>query len=183
MATHFSILAWRIPGTEEPSGLPSMGWHRIGHDWSDLAAAAAAAGKFPAEGNGKLLQYACLKISMDKGAWWTTMGYRPWGCKESDTTEQIQTRAFNVEESGSPTCCSASHPCNPDGTERTHAGPCQRTSETTGLTSPTLWKQLLKTFCEHAFTHTHTHTLSHTFPKEIVSTLSKNSSSGLGRGI
>ena len=32
MATHFSILAWRIPGTEEPGGLPSMGSHRIGHD-------------------------------------------------------------------------------------------------------------------------------------------------------
>ena len=46
MATHSSILAWRIPGTEEPSGLPSMGWHRVGHDWSDLAAAAAAAACF-----------------------------------------------------------------------------------------------------------------------------------------
>ena len=42
MVTHSSILAWRIPGTEEPSGLPSMGSHRVGHDWSDLAAAAAA---------------------------------------------------------------------------------------------------------------------------------------------
>ena len=41
MATHSSILAWRIPGTEEPSELPSMGSHRVGHDWSDLAAAAA----------------------------------------------------------------------------------------------------------------------------------------------
>ena len=37
MATHSSVLAWRIPGTEEPSGLPSMGSHRVGHDWSDLA--------------------------------------------------------------------------------------------------------------------------------------------------
>ena len=42
MATHYSILAWRIPGTEEPSGLPSMGPQRVGHDRSDLAAAAAA---------------------------------------------------------------------------------------------------------------------------------------------
>ena len=41
MATHSSVLAWRIPGTEEPSGLQSMGSHRVGHDWSDLAAAAA----------------------------------------------------------------------------------------------------------------------------------------------
>ena len=39
MATHSSVLAWRIPGTGEPDGLPSMGSHRIGHDWSDLAAA------------------------------------------------------------------------------------------------------------------------------------------------
>ena len=40
-ATHSSVLAWRIPGVGEPGGLPSMGSHRIGHDWSDLAAAAA----------------------------------------------------------------------------------------------------------------------------------------------
>ena len=43
MATHSSVLAWRIPGTGEPGGLPSMWSHRVGHDWSDLAAAAAAA--------------------------------------------------------------------------------------------------------------------------------------------
>ena len=41
MATHSSVLAWRIPGTAEPGGLPSMESHRVGHDWSDLAAAAA----------------------------------------------------------------------------------------------------------------------------------------------
>ena len=39
MATHSSVLAWRLPGTGEPGGLPSMGSHRVGHDWSDLAAA------------------------------------------------------------------------------------------------------------------------------------------------
>ena len=43
MATHSSVLAWRIPGTGEPGGLPSMGSHRVGDDWRDLAAAAAAA--------------------------------------------------------------------------------------------------------------------------------------------
>ena len=42
LATHSSVLAWRVPGMEEPGGLPSMGSHRVGHDWSDLAAAAAA---------------------------------------------------------------------------------------------------------------------------------------------
>ena len=41
MATHSSVLAWRIPGTGEPRGLPSVGSHRVIHDWSDLAAAAA----------------------------------------------------------------------------------------------------------------------------------------------
>ena len=41
MATHSSVLAWRIPGTGDPGGLPSLGSHRVGHDWSDLAAAAA----------------------------------------------------------------------------------------------------------------------------------------------
>ena len=41
MATHSSVLAWRIPGTREPGGLPSMGLHRVGHDCSELAAAAA----------------------------------------------------------------------------------------------------------------------------------------------
>ena len=39
MATHSSVLAWRIPGTGEPGGLVSVGSHRVGHDWSDLAAA------------------------------------------------------------------------------------------------------------------------------------------------
>ena len=42
MATHSSIFAWRIPETEEPGGLPSLGSHRFGHDCGNLAAAAAA---------------------------------------------------------------------------------------------------------------------------------------------
>ena len=41
IATHSSVLAWRIPGMGEPGGLPSMGLHRVGHDWRDLAAAMA----------------------------------------------------------------------------------------------------------------------------------------------
>ena len=69
MATHFSILAWRIPGPEEPGGLPSTGLHRVGHDWSDLAAAAASvgdvgsipgSGRSSGGGNGNPLQYSCL---------------------------------------------------------------------------------------------------------------------------
>ena len=50
MATHSSVLAWRIPGTAEPGGLLSMGTHRVRHDWSDLAAAAA----------GTLLNLVCV---------------------------------------------------------------------------------------------------------------------------
>ena len=41
MATHSSVLAWKIPGVGEPGGLPSVGSHRVRHDWNDLAAAAA----------------------------------------------------------------------------------------------------------------------------------------------
>ena len=41
MATHSSVLAWRIPGTGEPGELPSTGSHRVGHDSSDLAVAVA----------------------------------------------------------------------------------------------------------------------------------------------
>ena len=42
MATHSSDLAWRIPGKGEPGGLPSMGSHSVGHNWSGLVAAVAA---------------------------------------------------------------------------------------------------------------------------------------------
>ena len=45
MATNSRVLAWRIPGMEEPGGLPSIGLHRVGHDWSDLAAAAGTSFK------------------------------------------------------------------------------------------------------------------------------------------
>ena len=40
MAVHYSVLAWRVPGTAEPGGLPSMGSHRVRRNWRDLAAAA-----------------------------------------------------------------------------------------------------------------------------------------------
>ena len=51
MATHSSVLAWRIPGMGEPGGLPSLGLHRVRHSLSDLAAAAAAAAKVPIKKN------------------------------------------------------------------------------------------------------------------------------------
>ena len=93
MATHSSVLAWRIPGTGETGGLLSVGSQRVEHDWSDLAATAAAVGfpggsevkasackagdpdsipglgRIPGEGNGHPLQYSCLENPMDGGAW------------------------------------------------------------------------------------------------------------------
>ena len=52
MATHSSVIAWRIPGTGEPGGLPSMGSHRVRHDRSDLAVAVATPLSTSSEYNG-----------------------------------------------------------------------------------------------------------------------------------
>ena len=94
-ATHSSVLAWRIPGTGEPGGLPSMRLPSVRHNWSDLAVAAGPShwvalvvknlpanagdirdaglipglGRFPGEGNGYPLQYSCLENPMDRGTW------------------------------------------------------------------------------------------------------------------
>ena len=60
MATHSSVLAWRISGTGEPGGLPSMGSHRVGHDWSDIAVVVVSFKNLPQVnkmGNGKCNSY------------------------------------------------------------------------------------------------------------------------------
>ena len=70
MATHSTVLAWRIPGTEEPGGLLSMGSHRVGHDWSDLAAAAALyEGEHKGEWNEGLLSLGWIgkKVNPERG--------------------------------------------------------------------------------------------------------------------
>ena len=69
-ATHSSVLAWRISGTAEPGGLPSMGSHRVRHDWSDLAAAAAAVDLL-----GLWLPSSVPRLEnpMDGGAWWAAV--------------------------------------------------------------------------------------------------------------
>ena len=113
MRTHSSVLAWRIPETREPGGLPSMGSHRVGHDWSDLAAAAGGIvvknppakvgdtrnsssipglGRSHGGGNSNPLQYSCLENPMDRGA-----GYSPWGRKEWDTTERRHKRTTTTK--------------------------------------------------------------------------------------
>ena len=65
MATHSSVLAWRIPGTVEPGRLPSMGSHRIRHDWYDLAAVAAAADLYELidyRKNSPFLPFVCFSL-------------------------------------------------------------------------------------------------------------------------
>ena len=66
MATHSSVLAWRIPGTAEPGGLPSMGSHRVRHDWSDLAAAAHASKVMLKILQARLQQYVTMNFQMFK---------------------------------------------------------------------------------------------------------------------
>ena len=126
MATRSSVLAWRIPGTGEPGGLPSMGSHRVRHDWGDLAAAAAVCiwgfpggldgkestckardlgsipglGRSPGGGHGKPLQYSCLENSMDRGAWYATVH----GVTKSQTqlSDQAQHSTVCICQSQSP---------------------------------------------------------------------------------
>ena len=72
VATHSSVLAWRIPGMGEPGGLPSMGSHRVGHDWSDLAAAAAVGkNEIPRNELNQVGERSLLWIlqTIDKGIW------------------------------------------------------------------------------------------------------------------
>ena len=119
MATYSSTLAWKIPWTEEPGRLQSMGSLRVGHDWSDLAAAAAAASRTVSAENACVLLRVpiCADILQPQGvnplviSWTDSSGllesregkgfplqysglenflnYIPWGCKESDTTEWL----------------------------------------------------------------------------------------------
>ena len=69
------------PRDGEPSGLPSMRSHRVGHNWSDLAAAGAV--RRWGEGNGNPLQHSCLENPRDRGAWWAAVRK----VAQSDTTE------------------------------------------------------------------------------------------------
>ena len=68
MATHFSILAWKIPWTEEPGRLQSMKLLRVGHDWVTSLSLSCIG-----EGNGNPLQCSCLENPRDGGAWWASI--------------------------------------------------------------------------------------------------------------
>ena len=90
MATHSSVLAWRIPGTGEPHGLPSMRSHRVGHDWSDLAAAAG----YMME---KAMDPTPVLLPGKSHGWRSLVGCSPWGRKESDTTEWLHFHLLEKE--------------------------------------------------------------------------------------
>ena len=101
MATHSSILAWRIPWTEKPGRLQSMGWHRVRHDWSDLAAADLLR-------RGQWQPTPVLSPGKSHG-WSSLVGCSPWDHWESDTTGWLYFH-FSLscigEGNGNPLQCS-----------------------------------------------------------------------------
>ena len=68
MATHSSTLVWKIPRTEEPGRLQSMGSLRVRHDWATSLSLSCIG-----EGNGNPLQCSCLENPRDGGAWWAAV--------------------------------------------------------------------------------------------------------------
>ena len=122
IATRSSILAWRIPWTEEPGGLQSMGSQRIEHDWATNTqrdvrgfpggsvvkepacqcgrcrrhrdtGSVPGSGRAPGEGNSNPLQYSCLETPMDRGAWRAIVHE----ITESDVTEHALVHSFNTK--------------------------------------------------------------------------------------
>ena len=73
MAPHSSTLAWKIPRTEEPGGLQSMGLLRVGHDWVTSLSHFHFSLSCIGEGNGNPLQCSCLENPRDRGAWWAAV--------------------------------------------------------------------------------------------------------------
>ena len=121
MATHSSVLDWRIPGTAEPGRLPSMGSHRVGHNWSDLAAVAAVGteepGGLPSMGSHRvghdwsdLAAAAAAFLPRESPGQRSLVSYSPWVHKESDTTERLTQGALLGMECGSCFCRDAAPP-------------------------------------------------------------------------
>ena len=83
MATHSSILAWRIPWTEEPGGLQSMGLLGVGHDW------ATSLSLFIFMHWRRKWQPTPVFLPGESHGWRSLVGYSPQGRKKSDTTERL----------------------------------------------------------------------------------------------
>ena len=106
MATHSSILAYRIPGTGEPGGLLSMGSHRVGHDWNDLAAVAAASTSYERK---RQWHPTPVLLPGKSHGWRSLVGCSLRGCKESGTTERLHfhfSLSCTGEGNGNPLQCS-----------------------------------------------------------------------------
>ena len=94
MATHSSVLAWRIPETGEPGGLPSMGSNRVRHNWSDLAAAAASHvnSSHRLEMLSSLMLHKSVSSTGDtgrekaarEGRWWMASYHAAWSSREME---------------------------------------------------------------------------------------------------
>ena len=103
MATHSIVLVWRIPGMGEPGGLPSMGSHRVRHDWSDLAAAAAGSSK--KQENSRKTISALLTmpkpltvwITINFGKFWKTWDYQTTWPASWETCMQVRKQQSQLD--------------------------------------------------------------------------------------
>ena len=90
MATHSSVLAWRTPGMGEPGGLPSVGLHRVEHDWSDSAAAAARE-------KAREQELTCRFTKVEGKHYWPVYGWLQW--PEGGLSVRKETHTVSVESS------------------------------------------------------------------------------------
>ena len=91
MAPHSSTLAWRIPWTEEPGRLQSIGSLRVGHDWATSVSVLPLS--CIGEGNGNPLQCSCLENPRDGGVWWAAV----YGVAQSQTRlKWLSSRPYNL---------------------------------------------------------------------------------------
>ena len=107
MATHSCVLAWRIPGMGEPGGLPSMGSHRVEHDWSDLAAAAAVLSHVQLfESLWTIARQAPLSMRFSRQEYWSGFPCPPPGVLSSPGIEPASPALagtfFTTEPPGKP---------------------------------------------------------------------------------
>ena len=91
MAPHSSTLAWKIPWTEEPGRLPSMGLHRVGHDWSDLAAAAAVCLAALKSCRLQLIKWIAKSFSKTKQMW-SVRAATSWSVLDFNVGETLLSR-------------------------------------------------------------------------------------------
>ena len=87
--THFNVLAWRIPGTGETGGLPSLGLHRVGHDWSDLEVAAAASLRWIFLLVNSSLKWIKVKVTQSCPALCDPMDYTVYGILQDRILEWV----------------------------------------------------------------------------------------------